>query len=56
VALLALAVGEPSERERVGTGEQPHAVVERQPLARVQFVGDIAEPCAFDSLQHDSLV
>ena len=39
--LLALAVGEPAERERVGAGEEADAVFERQPLARVELRGDV---------------
>ena len=44
MTLLALAVGEPAERERVGAVEQADAVVERQALAGVELLGDVAEP------------
>ena len=41
--LLALAVRQPAEREQIGTLEQPHAVVERQPLAGVELRRDIRD-------------
>jgi len=56
VALLALAVGQPAERERVRAAEERDAVLERQPRPRLEPPRDIAEPCSLDSVQHDSLV
>src|SRR5262249_42769846 len=50
--LLALAVREPAERERVGRVEEPYAVLERQPDAAVEFVRDVAEPCTLNSVPH----
>src|SRR5207253_10835466 len=40
---LALAIGEPADREQVGTVKQAHAFVERQPDAGVELVSDISE-------------
>ena len=53
VAALALAIGQPSQRQRIGTLEQPHAVLERQPLAGVEFRGDVREPRLRDPSLHD---
>src|SRR5204863_10208151 len=50
VALLALAVGEPAERERVGAVEQADAVLERQALAGVEFPGNIVKSGGPDPL------
>ena len=44
VTALALAIGQPAERQQIRRLEQPHAIVERQPLARVDLVGDVGEP------------
>ena len=46
VALLALAVGQPAEGQRVRALEQADAVLERQPLAGVQFLPDVQQPRA----------
>jgi hypothetical protein len=43
VALLALAVRQPPQREHIGAAEQPHAIVERQPLAGVELVRNVGE-------------
>jgi len=43
VAPLALAIGEPAQREQVRRLEQAHAVVERQALARFDLSGDAVE-------------
>jgi hypothetical protein len=45
VALLALPVREPSKRQQIRTLEQPHAVLERQPDAGVELIGDIRHAC-----------
>ena len=50
--LLALAVREPADGEQIGALEQPHAVVERQPLAGVELVGDIGEAGGGDTAEH----
>jgi hypothetical protein len=52
VALLALPVREPAQREEIGTLEEPHAIVERQPLAAVQLVRDPAESQRAQSSVH----
>jgi hypothetical protein len=41
VALLALAVGQPSQSQQVRRFEQADAVGKREPLARRQLVGDL---------------
>ena len=43
VTLLALAVGQPADGQQIGRLEQTDAVVERQPLARLQFLVDIGQ-------------
>ena len=40
---LALTVGDPAERQEIGRVEQRHAVVERQPFARVDLFGDASK-------------
>jgi hypothetical protein len=41
VALLALAVGEPADRQQVAGFEEPNSVLEGQPLTCLEFVGDV---------------
>ena len=41
---LALAVGQPTQRQQVGAGEQPHAVFVAQPHPVVELLGDIEQP------------
>ena len=41
--LLALAIGEPADRQQIRRLEQAHAVVETQALAGVELVGDVGE-------------
>ena len=43
VALLALAVREPADREQIGALEQAHAVLEREALARLELVVDVRQ-------------
>ena len=43
MALLALAIGQPADGEQIRRLEQADAVVERQPLAGVELVGDVGE-------------
>ncbi len=52
VPLLALAVREPAEGERVGTVEQAHAVLEAQTDALVELFGDSVEAAVENPLQH----
>ena len=55
VALLALAIREPADGVQIGTLEQPHAVVERQPLAGVELVGDVGETEGLKAMHASSL-
>jgi hypothetical protein len=41
---LAFAVGDPAEREQIGRVEEGDAILERQPLRRVDFLRDIRQP------------
>ena len=41
VPLLALAVREPADGQQIGASNRRHAVVESQPLAGVELVGDV---------------
>jgi hypothetical protein len=43
VTLLALAIGEPADRKQIRRLEQPHAVVEREPLAGLEFAVDLGQ-------------
>ena len=54
---LALAIGQPAERERVRTLEQPHAVLEREPDAGVELLGDIrrGRPAVRGTARYDLL-
>jgi hypothetical protein len=56
VTLLALAVREPAEHEGVGACEQAHPIVKRQPLAGVEFFGDIAKSKRGNPREHVLLV
>ena len=40
VAALALAIGKPAQGVQIRRFKQPHAVVQRQALTRIQFVSD----------------
>ena len=56
VAVLALAdeVGQLAEREQVGLLVEKDAVVERQPLARLDLGADVGQSCIGVELDHDS--
>ena len=43
VTALALAVGDPAERQQIGRVEQRDAVLERQPLPRLDLLGDVRQ-------------
>ena len=43
VALLALAIGQPADREQIRRLEQADALVERQPLAALQLLVDVGQ-------------
>jgi hypothetical protein len=43
VALLALAVRQPGDRQQVRALEQPDAVVEAQTSSGVELIGDLGE-------------
>ena len=51
---LALPVGEPANGEQVRALEQTDAVVEREPEAGLDFVGDIRHSGCREALQHVS--
>ena len=53
---LALAVGEVPDGEQIRAFEQPHAVLERQPLPRVDLRGDVGDAGGGDpSFDHPAL-
>src|SRR5262249_20585294 len=52
VSLLALAIREESHGPQIRTLEELYAVVERQPLAGVKLIGDIAKARRTQSIQH----
>ena len=41
---FTLTVGEPAERQQVGAGEEPDAVLEVEPFTGVELLGDPSEP------------
>ena len=43
MATLTLAVGEPADREQVGTLEQPDAILKIEAAAGVELFGDVVE-------------
>ena len=55
VAFLALAVGQPADREQVRAGEQPQPVGEVEADAPVQLVGNAAQPRRRDPGVHGFL-
>ena len=44
MSLLALAIRQPADGVHIVTFEQTHAVLERQTLRGIDFVGDVCEP------------
>ena len=49
---LALAVGEPADREEIGRREQPDAVVQRQPFTGIELVRDPVQANGVQSFPH----
>ena len=52
VAPLALAIGKPAQGVQIRRFKQPHAVVERQALTRIKFVGDAGKAGRGQSRTH----
>jgi hypothetical protein len=55
VALLALAIGEPTDGEEIGSVEQTHAILERQSLASLQLVVDVGQSGRLKSQFHSTM-
>ena len=56
MTLLALAVGEPTQRERIRAAKERNAVVEREADAGVELPGDVIEPEGGQTAAHTDFI